>query len=569
MSKGLLDLMLLAAIATAAAPAAVAAPDLILRNGKVITVAASDHQALAISDGKIAAVGSDAEISRLAGTGTAVVDLGGRTVIPGLIDSHIHAIRAGAEYLDTIDLGDAASLADVTRLLRAAAAAAPKGSWLIVRGGWHRNQLAERRVPTPAELDAAAPDNPAFVLHQYDTIVLNQAGVAALGVSGPDSLPAPLQAELDAKGAPTGVVKVMGGSVQVSEILARISRPTPKDKVEGTARYFRALNGAGLTGFTDAGGVEGSSRYQPVFILWREGRLTLRVRYNIQSVTPGRELAEVQAATQLTPPGFGDDWLSALGLGEYMTKGMFDTSPLKGAPKTPEAIKEALVYATWAAQNGYSLEVHVTHDATAAAFLDIYEEVNRTTPIAPLRWKFAHCEDCSDLTLKRMASLGMALAAQDRLYFDAAPYIAARGLEAVRRAPPVMTAQRLGVKVGAGTDATVPTPWNPFVALQWLVSGRSATGQETRAASELPSRLEALRMYTLDNAWMSFEEDERGSIEPGKFADLVILDRDYMTVPENEIGRIRPLATIVGGKVVFSTGVLRALPAPDATPSRR
>ncbi|MBB3859321.1 hypothetical protein GGQ88_000561 [Novosphingobium hassiacum] len=532
-----------------------AGPSMILLNGKIVSVDAkqSQFEAIAIDGEKIEALGKTAEIRKLARKGTKIVDLQGRTVIPGLIDGHIHAIRAGAEHSSSVVLGEARSISDVLSALRTAAQQSPEGDWLLTRGGWHINQLSEQRAPTAAEIDSVAPHHPVFLLHQYGFIVLNKLAMQRLGISSQADVAAPLQVVLGPDGAPNGIIIAKGGSIQVGQLLTRLPKPKFQNQVAGTESYFKYLNSLGITGVIDDGGVLGAEQYQPIFDVWRRRRLTVRVRYNLQSVTEGQELANVQQLTQMTPPLYGDGMLRALGIGEYMTKGMFDTSFLSPAvPRSNEAMKEGLVYARWVASKGYALEVHVTHDETAQAFLDIFEELNTTTPIAQLRWKLAHCDDCTEDTLRRMKALGMGYAVQDRTYFDGDDFVAGKGIEVARRSPAVGTAVRLGLNIGGGSDGSVVSPVNPFIGLRWLVTGLAVTGTPLRAPSELVSRMDALRIYTLNNAWMSFEENDRGSLESGKLADMVILDRDYLTVPVEQIGEIRPLATMVGGKIVYA-----------------
>lgn len=544
------------------------APDAILVDGKIITLDSKESvaQALAVRDGKILAVGSSADIMQLAGQKTAVVRLGGRTVIPGLIDSHIHAIRDARMYSQIVDVSEARSINDISDALRAAGRKKAPGEWLIVFGNWNKDMLAERRAPTPEELDQAGSNHPVVVLLQYDLMVFNRLGLQTLGIRSPADLPSPLKVEMGADGRPTGVIHTTGGALEINQLLGRIfPHQSFEDEVSATIDYFHVLNSVGLTGVVDEGGFSGLDKYHPVFAVWSRGKLSLRVRYdaaayNMEGMVIPPDVESTKTMMQMLPPLWGDEWLRMVGIGENTTVGMYDGSIFSpDVPRTPEAKQKNLEFSLWAAQRGYSLNNHSPHDSTARAFLDVYEEINKTIPLAPLRWKLSHCEHCTVDTIRRMKALGMGLVIQDRLYFDGDDYIAKWGLEDARRAPAVMTATRLGVPVSAGSDAGVVAPYNPFIGLYWLVTGRSVIGTPTRAPEELASRMDALRMYTLNSAWTSFEEHERGSLESKKFADLVVLDRDYMTIPVDDIRNIKPLLTMVGGKAVYAAGPFAGL----------
>jgi predicted amidohydrolase YtcJ len=279
------------------------------------------------------------------------------------------------------------------------------------------------------------------------------------------------------------------------------------------------------------------------------------VRFTLQSPKPGTELADVKNLTQFLPPRFGDDWLRFNGPGEVPIWGMLDGSAT-AKPFTPKpGAKEALLeFASWAAERGYPLQIHASQDASARQILDVFEAVDKKTPIGKLRWIIIHIEDASDETLRRMKALGVGYAVQDRLFFAGDDYVKLRPAEVIRRAPPIVTAMRMGLVVSGGTDALAISSYNPFVSLRWFLDGKTVSGAATRDPSELPSRIEALRIYTKNSAWMTFEEDQRGSLEVGKFADLAVLDRDYMTVPIAEIAMTESVLTMVGGRIAYAAG---------------
>jgi predicted amidohydrolase YtcJ len=531
-------------------PVSAQTPDLVLLGGKVVTLddAGTIREAIAIRGGKVQAVGTSAEIRALAGDGTRSIDLRGRTVIPGLIDSHLHAIRAALSFTTEVNWIGARSLEDALGRIRNAARTKPTGSWLIVAGGWNELQFAERRAPTQAELEAAAPANPVYVQLGYGWAMLTDDGLAALGIESDQDLPPGGRLERDASGAPTGAVT--GVQSAIIALFDRLPRPTYEQQVEGTKAFFRELNRLGITGVIDPGGNNlFAADYRALLDVWRERALTVRVAYALNGQTAGRELEELQALTELLPMGFGDELLKFNGIGERITLAMNNN------PRPSPADKEQYYeIAHWAAERGLGLTMHWGPDSTAHHLLEIFERVNRDVPIAPLRWSIAHLNDASDTTLKRMQALGVGWTVQDAMYFGGDALIEREGLDAGRRIPPVVTGARLGVHIGAGTDAHRVASYNPFTALQWLVDGKTVSGAAIRGPEETPDRVTALRFYTQGSAWFAHDDDQRGSLEPGKLADLAVLSADYLTVPLDEIGAIESVLTLLGGNVVYAAG---------------
>ena len=525
-------------------------PDTVLMNGKVLTAdrTFSIHQALAIREGRVAALGTTPEIRRMAGARTRVIDLQGRTVIPGLIDSHMHAVRAALSFATEVHWIGAPTLKDALARLGEASNRMTPGAWLIVAGGWTERQFAERRRPTQAELLAAAPNNPVYVQLGYQWALMTPTALDALEITRDGDLPSGARLERDAAGALTGAIA--GPQPAIVSLFDRLPKPTLAEKVEGTKRFFRELNRLGMTGVIDPGGNNMTpAEYEALFDVWRRGELTVRVTYSMGSQGAGTEFDELTRTTALMPMGFGDDLLRFNGLGERITGGMYNNDRPTDADK---AAFEKI--ALWAARRGTTITVHWNSDASAGHLLDVFERINREVPIAPLRWSIAHLNDASPATLARMKALGVGWTLQDAMYFNGEPFIRQRGADVARRTPPVETARRIGVVVGAGTDAHRVASYNPFTALQWLLDGRTVEGVQMRGPEETPSRADALRMYTSGSAWFAHADDRRGSLETGKFADLAVLSDDYMTVPVDRIGRIESVLTMVGGKVVYERG---------------
>jgi predicted amidohydrolase YtcJ len=524
------------------------APDTVRINGKIVTVdsQSSVREAIAIRAGRIQAVGATADIRKLAGPSTRTVDLQGRTVIPGLIDSHLHAIRAALSFSTEVNWIGARTLLEAMARLHEAARTMQPGSWLIVAGGWNVDQFQERRRPTQAELVAAAPDNPVYVQLGYGWAILTPAGLRALNITSDADLPSGGKLEKDPAGKPTG--GITGGQNAIIALFDRLPKPTFDQQVDGTKKFFRELNRLGLTGVVDPGGNNLlPSDYQALFQVWRQGQMTLRVAYSLCGNNAGAEFEEFKNLTQLLPMGFGDGMLKFNGLGERITAAMNNNN----RPSATDKEKYAQI-AKWAAERGMSLTMHWANDASVGQLLDIFESVNKEVPIKDLRWSIAHLNDASEQSLKRMKALGVGWTVQDAMYFGGDQFRQTSGVEAARRAPPVVTGAKLGVAMGAGTDAHRVASYNPFTALQWFLDGKTVSGVAIRGPEETPSRIEALRLYTLGSAWFSFDETQRGSLEVGKLADLAVLSKDYMTVPVDQIGGIESLLTMVGGKIVYT-----------------
>ena len=529
-------------------------PDLVLLDGKIVTVDAESQlrEALAIRDGRIAALGSTAEIRRLAGPETRVVALDGRTVIPGLIDSHLHAVRAALSFSTEVNWIGARSLREALARIGEAARGRPPGSWLIVAGGWNELQFEERRRPTQAELETAAPNNPVYVQLGYGWVVMTDDGFAKLGIRSEADLPAGGTLVRDGDRL-TGAIS--GGQGAIIALFDRLPKPTFAEQVQGTREFFRELNRLGLTGVVDPGGNNlFPPDYQALFEVWRRGELTVRVAYSLNGQTAGGELAELQGLTALLPMGFGDDRLHFNGLGERITFAM-NNNP----EPTAEHKERYYEIVRWAAERAMTITMHWGPDDTVPHLLEIFERVNADVPIRPLRWSIAHLNDASEATLKRMSELGVGWTVQDAMYFGGEDLVRRQGADAARRIPPVVTGDRLGVVIGGGTDAHRVASYNPFTSLQWFLDGKTVAGTPIRGPEETPDRLTALKFYTLGSAWFSFDDDVRGSLEVGKLADLAVLSDDYLTVPLEQVGNIESVLTMLGGEVVYAAGALAAL----------
>ena len=540
---------LFAAALVIAAPAFAQPADTVLINGKIVTLdAAGTVQALAVHDGKIIATGTSGEIARLAGSSTRTIDLAGRTVIPGLIDSHMHAIRAALFYATEVNWIGTRTIPEAMGRIAEKAKAAKPGEWIIVAGGWTPPQFAEKRRPTQAELVAAAPDNPVYIQLFYSNVLLTPAGFAALNITKDEDVPPRGKLERDAAGKLTGWIS--GDNPTISGLFDKLPLPTFAQGVEGTKLFFRELNRLGLTGVSDPGGFNlTAASYGPLFRVWQDRALTVRVIYSLFAQRRGKEMEDIQALTQMLPMGFGDDMLRFNGIGENVTWGMYNND----APT--EAQKEQYYeVAKWAASRGMTLTQHWNNNKSVHHLLDVFERINKETPIAPLRWSVVHLNDATPESLARMKALGVGWLMQNAMYFQGEAFLSERGNEVMRLTPPIKTAMNMGLTIGGGTDAHRVMSYNPFVSLQWMVDGKTIGGTPTRDVDESPTREEALRLYTLGSTWFTHDESRRGTLRPGKLADLAVLSNDYLSMPVGEIGALTSLLTMVGGRIVYAAG---------------
>ena len=427
----------------------------------------------------------------------------------------------------------------------------------MVAGGWTEEQFAEKRRPTAREVTEAAPDNPVYIQHLYDWLLLTPKAMEALNIRDDSDVTPGGKLERDPDNRPTGVVTGNGNTL--GKIFDHLPKPTMEQQVDGSRKFFREMNSLGITGIVDGGGVSMyPANYQAVFKLWHDRQLTVRVAYHLCAPKPGSELADLQNLTQLLPQGFGDPMLHFNGPGEILIWADWTDGDITADGKTKLA--ELL---RWAASKGYTIQLHWNPDRTVHDLLDVVEDISKDYPVRDLRWTVLHLYNASEDNLKRMKALGLIWGVQDGPYFGGERLQREVGVEKARGLPPIATALRLGLTVAGGTDAHRVSSYNPFVALQWYLDGTTIGGVKTRGDAEAPSRRQALEMYTRNSAFMANDDDKRGTLEPGKLADLAVLSSDYLTAPVSEIGKIRSLLTMVGGKVVYASGPFGSMASGD------
>lgn len=565
-AAGLLSLNL-----TRGAQAMTGTPDTIFMNGKLTTLdrANPNATAVAIKDGVFQSVGGDADIMKLAGPGTKVIDLKGRRVIPGLNDSHTHLIRGGLNYLMELRWDGVTSVATALDMLKQQVAITPPPQWVRVVGGFTEQQFAEKRLPTLDEINALAPDTPVFILHLYDRAILNRAALRAAGYTKDTPNPPGGEIQRDSAGNPTGLLIARPNALILYATLAKGPKLSPEDQIISTRHYMRELNRLGITSVIDAGGgfQNYPDDYRIIQKLAAEDQLTIRIAYNLFTQNKGRELEDFQGWTKLVKPGQGDAMFRHNGGGEMLVFSAADFEDFKEPrPDLPATLEDELYAVTkHLAENRWPFRIHGTYEESVSRFLDVFERVNREVPFDGLHWFIDHAETISQKSIDRIRALGGGIAIQHRMAYQGEEFVKRYGAKAAEGTPPAQKMIASGLPVGMGTDATRVASYNPWIGIYWLVSGKTVGGLRLYPPANRLTREDALRLYTEGSSWFSTENGKKGAIAPGQYADLAVLDRDMMAVPEDELKDLRAVMTVVGGKVVYGADDFAPL-APPALP---
>ena len=547
--------------------------DFVIENAKVITLDPKNPvaDAIAIQGDKILAVGQRRDMAQYVATGTQVIDAGKRTVIPGLNDAHTHFIRGGLTYSQEVRWDGVPSVTIALRMLQEQARRTPAPHWVQVVGGWTYHQFKEKRLPTLAELNQVTGEVPCFVMHMYDRAMVNRAGLRVLGWN--KDTPDPFGGVLarDALGNPTGMVISTTSLASLLGVFSRVPKLDADNQILSTRHMMRELNRLGVTSLIDAGG--GGQNYPENYAatakLAADKQLTVRVAYTLMAQRPGREIEDYQSWLGRAKLYEGDDYFRLIGAGEYTLWAAGDNTnfardPVIQPPIMEEKLTEVIKLLV---QNNWPFRMHASFDYTAKRILGVLEKVHADSPIDKLRWGLEHAEGLSVSSLERVKKLGGSLGLQNRMSLDGEAYIAKWGTDASEDAPAFGRIKAMGIPYALGTDGNRAASHNPWSGVEWLVTGRTQGGFKHQADRNLLSREEALRAYSAQGAWISGEEDKKGTLSVGKWADLVILEQDYMTVPENRISQMQSLLTMVGGKVVYgaaNTGFGALAPPPLA-----
>jgi predicted amidohydrolase YtcJ len=472
-------------------------------------------------------------------------------VIPGLIDSHIHLVRAGLTWNDEVHWDGISTLDEALRLLAERATQLQAGSWIRVVGGWHPGQFAEGRGPSIEELDSIAPAHPVYIQLLYEDALLNSAGLRACNITSDTPDPAGGSFERNpASQLPTGKVRGLGA---FNFCLHMMGESSLEAQIASTRSMFEDFNRVGLTGAIDTGGFGATPEiYRSLFEVWRQGKMTVRTRLYVGATQAGQEKQQILDWIRPLHPGFGDAFLKFVGVGEIVVFGCHDLEGLHPFTVSQNGPAELFEISRMVAQRGWPMHIHAVLNDTITAVLDAWEQVNREIPLVGRRFSLAHAEPISEYNLLRVQKLDVGIGIQNRLVFRSADSCACWGEEVTHSAPPLQRMLDLGIPLGGGTDATRVSSFNPWLSLWWFITGASVDSAPPRDAAHRLSRAKALQLYTQGSAWFSFEEHTRGTLGPGMLADLAVLSGDYFTVAEEAIPAIEAVLTLVGGRPVYT-----------------
>ena len=511
--------------------------DTVLTNGRILTVDADDsiESAVRIRDGRIVAVGDDV------GTHACdrLVDLGGRTAVPGLINNHLHYLRAGMRPgYDVREVETTTSITELQEVIAARAAGLPPatdalggGDFIAIVDAWNPMQFAERRPPTLAELDEAAPDHAVYMMgYPFGPGVTNTIGKRFFEAAG---------IRVDAEGAIAGRPGPETTEAQRAYAVLKENQ-TLEDQQRSLREFMRFSNTVGLTtvlegggGFPGPGVFDEYRDYDAVMGLWRGRELTVRLRLHFQAwarSTGGIET--IQQRVDNTFTGLGDDLLQVTGFGENIVA---ETTPIQPLELFVEAF-------TIAAENGWQVHQHSVDVEELETHTTAFERVNESIPIADLHWNLSHVQEIDDGILQRLRAIGAGVAAQVH-YYHGSFALGDVG-------PPFRRILDSGVHMSGGSDATTFTPW---IWIYHMTTGRTSYGDPILADQAI-GRMDALRISTMGSAWDARSEDDLGSIEPGKLADIVVLSDDYLTVADESLRELKSVLTLLGGEIVYSDG---------------
>jgi predicted amidohydrolase YtcJ len=536
------------------------APDTIFVNGNIITVDDyfSIEEAVAVRGNKIQAVGSNEEISALRDEATVITDLQGRTVIPGLIDNHNHVVRATEYWPNDQRLDGVTSRSQALGILKARADEMPAGEWLMSLGGWTESQFSDSQAYfTLEELDAISADRPVFLQSVYshaygNTVWFNEMGIPLVASKSEQESAKGLASFVvrDADGKATG--RLTGRFAMIGPAISRFP-PVPAEKQAAAIRTaMQYLNRIGLTTIYDPGGIGiKQESYERIRQMEASEGISVRVFHTLNAGVP-RTPEEARAFIELinaARPFQGNAMIDLLAVGEIYYGPFHWDNNFGHVEPTDEDIAVGMEVLMAAASGSWSVQTHAMQHQTIDVLLSAFEAVNKEYPMRHLRWTITHADNISPTQFERAKHLGVNL--QLRSTPVLGDWVAIEDIygDATYHMPPLRAVQESGIAYGLGSDGTKASQINPFVTLWWAVSGKALNGKVV--SKQTLSREEALIAHTRSNAYLLWQEMRLGAIKPGLFADMLVLDRDYLSVPVDEIKDIRPVATIVNGEIVY------------------
>jgi predicted amidohydrolase YtcJ len=558
------NLILLLFVTVACNASAQQKADMIIYNGKIATMAKPGEfrQAIAMQNGIVLATGTtQAILNDYKDITTKLIDANGKTVIPGLNDSHMHAIREGLNFNMELRWDGVKTLKRAMEMLKEQAARTPEGAWVKVVGGWNEFQFAEKRQPTIDEINAAVPNKPVFITYLYGKAFLNKKGIEVLGYDKNTSYPGSL-VELDKDGKLTGLLYAKETPMAIYRTLALTGKLTPEERINSSEHFYREINSFGITSVVDAAG--GSQNYdadyQASLTLAKAGKLTVRTAYYLFAQQKGKEFADYEKWIGQTHPNKNDHILMANG---YAMEGAGENLIASGADfenfLEPRIVLSADMETDLEpvirllVKNRWPFRLHATYAESIDRMMNVFEKVNKDTPFNGLRWFFDHAETITGPELARVKALGGGVAVQFRMYFQGELYNKMYG-QPKTQLPPIKKMLAMGIPVGMGTDAPRISTYNPWMALHWLLTGKTIGGMQFWPQDQVLDKFTALQLYTSGSAWCSGEQDVKGKLIKGMYADMVILSDDYFTAGNEQVKHITALMTVVNGKIVYASG---------------
>ena len=556
-------------------------PTLIVFNAKVHTLdnANTIAEAIAVQNGKIIKVGKSSSILKLKTKNTKLVDAKGKTIVPGIFDSHMHIIRGGRFYNTELRWDGVRSLKRALTMLKEQAQRTPEGQWVRVVGGWNAYQFEEKRLPTLAEINEATGNVPTFILHLYGHAYLNKAGLTALNINAETPSPKGGLVQKDEMGNPTGLLVAEPNAYLLYATLAKLPELTDEQKTNSTQLFMSEMNRLGVTSIMDAGG--GFQNYPDDYgitdLLAKEDKLTIRLPFYLFAQKPGSELIDYTKWISEVEIGEHDDHKKLDKLEYYVqgggenlvaSAGDFENFDKPRPDLSPEMEGQLKAVIGTLVKNRWPFRLHATYNESITRFLNVIEEVNGETPLNGLLWFFDHAETISEENLVRIKALGGSTAIQHRMAYQAESFIKRYGKKAAENTPPVKKMLDLGITVGMGSDGTRVSSFNPWIGLYWLTTGKSIGETKHQADKNVLDRTTALKLFTQGSAKLVRLDADRGMIKENYLADFIVLSDDYFSVADRKIQDITANLTVVDGKIVYADEVFQGLakPLPKAIP---
>ncbi|PKB18798.1 amidohydrolase [Flavobacterium sp. 5] len=546
------------------------APTLIVYNAVIHTLDDQNPnaEAIAITDGKIMELGQNKSILKLKTNTTKVIDAHGKTLIPGLFDSHSHVIRGGRFFNTELRWDGVRSLKRALAMLKEQAQRTPEGQWVRVVGGWNAYQFEEKRLPTLDEINEATGNVPTFILHLYGHAYLNKAGLAKLKIDSTTPNPKGGLIQKDEQGNPTGLLVAEPSAFILYSTVAKLPELTAEEKINSAQQFLTENNRFGITAVMDAGG--GFQNYPDDYgitnKLAEQHKLTVRLPFYLYPQKPGNELVDFTKWISEVEVGNHDEDQSHT---EYYIQGGGESLVATGAdfenfdkprPDLSPAMEDQMkAIISLMVKNKWPFRIHATYDETITRFLNVIEEVNKETPLNGLTWFFDHCETISIDNLQRIKNLGGGIAIQHRMAFQGEAFIKRYGKKAAQNTPPIKQMLAMGIPIGMGSDATRVSSYNPWIGLYWLTTGKTIGGTKYQGEQNILDRETALKLYTQGSAKLIHLDKDRGMLKKGYLADFAILSDDYFKIADEKILDITSILTVVNGEIVYADSFFKSL----------